>query len=64
MLLYNLRGERVRVLADGPFPAGENRLVWDGTDAHGVQVASGVYLVRVSMPAEGVDETRKIVLAK
>ncbi len=42
--IFDLRGRLIKVLYSGPAVPGEHRLVWDGTDAHGQQVASGVYL--------------------
>jgi Ca-activated chloride channel family protein len=47
--IYNLRGERVRtlgLLVTGP---GLYRLVWDGCDEQGVEVASGTYLAVASL---------------
>jgi hypothetical protein len=39
------RGRRVAMLHDGHAPAGEARWTWDGRDARGQQVASGVYML-------------------
>ena len=47
MILYNLRGERVRVLVDQKQPAGKHRIVWDGRDDQGRDTATGVYLCRM-----------------
>jgi len=41
--MYDLRGRRVRLLARGPFPAGDQQLSWDGRDASGRRVAPGIY---------------------
>jgi len=46
--VYDVAGRRVRLLADRVFPAGEQTLVWDGTDDGGRKVARGVYFVRSS----------------
>jgi hypothetical protein len=47
--VWSVTGERVKVLADNvTFDAGENALVWDGTNARGEAAASGVYYFRVS----------------
>jgi hypothetical protein len=43
--VYTVDGRRVRDLGRSLLPAGETRVVWDGTDDAGNAVASGVYLV-------------------
>lgn len=43
--VYNLRGEHVATLLDSPHAAGRHRVQWRGQDDHGVEVASGVYVV-------------------
>jgi hypothetical protein len=44
--LYDVRGGLVRTLAHGERPAGYHRLHWDGTDASGARIGSGVYFVQ------------------
>jgi len=41
----------VRTLANGDFPAGRNRALWDATDRHGRRVAAGVYYARLETGA-------------
>ncbi len=42
--IYNVRGQLVKTLINGPRPAGANQaIVWDGTDNLGSAAASGVY---------------------
>lgn len=60
--LHDLRGRRVATLLDGFREAGEHRLVWNGRDDGGQEVASGVYLARLETPV-GV-RVRKLVLAR
>jgi len=50
--VYDVLGRFVRKLAEGEFPSGEHRLVWDGRDEEGVRVGSGVYLYRVETGRE------------
>ncbi len=45
--VFDVRGARVRVLADRSFPAGEHRVSWDARDAAGRLTAPGVYFLRV-----------------
>ncbi|MBE0565685.1 MAG: hypothetical protein IH621_07010 [Krumholzibacteria bacterium] len=47
--IYNLRGQLVRELFQGRAEAGARHLTWDGRDARGRQIASGVYLVRAQV---------------
>jgi len=60
--VYNVLGQKVATLADGIFPAGENSVVWNGSDASGNRAASGVYLYRLETPA--FTESRKMMLLK
>ncbi len=48
--VFDLAGRRVRTLARGRFGAGSYSARWDGRDAHGRRVASGVYFVRLDTP--------------
>ncbi|HXJ63796.1 MAG TPA: FlgD immunoglobulin-like domain containing protein, partial [Actinomycetota bacterium] len=50
--VYDVAGRKVRTLADRVFPAGEAKLVWDGTDDAGEKVGRGVYFVRSSTQRE------------
>ncbi|MEZ5359564.1 MAG: FlgD immunoglobulin-like domain containing protein [Candidatus Zixiibacteriota bacterium] len=60
--VYNVVGQKVRTLVDEHQEAGEHHVVWDGKDAHGSQVASGVYFYRTQL--NDFSETRKMVLLK
>jgi hypothetical protein len=46
--VYDVAGRKVRLLADRVYPAGEQTLVWDGTDDGGNKVPRGVYFVKSS----------------
>ncbi len=49
--VWSVTGARVRTLATGAtMSAGEHALRWDGRNANGDRVASGVYLFRVTTP--------------
>lgn len=41
--IYNTKGQLIKSLIDGTAKSHQNRLVWDGRDAHGKQVSSGIY---------------------
>ena len=60
--VFNIRGECTRTLVDGYLPAGTHHISWDGRDSQGHPVSSGVYFCKLT--AEGVEETRKMVMIK
>ena len=60
--IYNVRGELVRELLDGPVEAGPHQVLWNGTDERGASVASGVYVYEVSGFGQRV--TKKMALVK
>jgi len=43
--IYDVLGREIRTLAMGPHPPGTYSLEWDGKDARGERLASGVYLL-------------------
>ena len=45
--IYNVLGQPVRQVWNGPLAVGEHRLTWDGRDGQGQSVAAGVYLYRL-----------------
>jgi flagellar hook assembly protein FlgD len=47
LIVYDIHGRQVRVLEDAEKAAGEYVRAWDGVDASGIPVASGVYLYRL-----------------
>jgi len=60
--IYDVSGHVVKTLAEGSFPAGEQRVVWDGTGESGRPVASGVYFYRLE--ANSRIQSRRMVLLK
>ncbi|MBD3257379.1 T9SS type A sorting domain-containing protein [candidate division GN15 bacterium] len=60
--VYNLLGRQVRTLVDREVAAGSFTVSWDGTNADGKQVSTGVYLYRFR--AGDHVETKKMVLMK
>jgi hypothetical protein len=47
LAVYDVSGRLVRMLADGPMPAGRHVREWDGRDEQGRRVSSGVYFYRI-----------------
>jgi hypothetical protein len=49
--LHDVSGRTVRHLVHEPMGAGVHEIRWDGRDASGVQLASGIYFVRLTTPS-------------
>jgi flagellar hook assembly protein FlgD len=60
--VLDLAGRRVRTLLLEPRSAGLHEVVWDGRDALGRRVASGVYLYRITTPTFAA--TRKLTMVQ
>ena len=60
--IYNMVGQRVRTLVKARQEAGYYQVVWDGLDAKGRAVGSGVYLVRIE--SGEFTKVRKMALLK
>ena len=61
--VYNLAGQRVATLVDGPREAGTYTVRWDGRDDGGVELASGMYLYRLQAGKHPM-EIRKLLLLR
>ncbi|MCP4545158.1 MAG: hypothetical protein GY835_01680 [bacterium] len=62
LMVFDVTGRRVRTLLDGKAVMGHHEIVWDGRDATGHQVASGLYFTRLIMSESTL--TRKMMLLK
>lgn len=62
LTVYNLAGQKVRDLVNESLPPGEHRVRWDGHDAEGRKVATGLYIARLT--AGSHIATHKMVLLK
>ncbi len=62
LVVYDLLGRNIRTLVHQQQPAGRYRVRWDGRDASGRPVASGVYLYQLR--AGDYSETRKMLLLR
>jgi len=59
LTIYNILGQPMRQVWTGPLSAGEHELTWDGRDAQGQPVATGVYVYRLQVDEQ--TRTRKMV---
>ncbi len=62
LAVYDITGRKVCDLAAGPMTAGAHSAVWDGRDASGHAVSSGVYIARLVLDGRAV--SRKMMLMK
>jgi len=62
LVIYDVRGARVRTLVNEHKAAGRYQSRWDGRNDAGAPVSSGVYFYR--MVAGGFTDTRKMLLVK
>ena len=62
LAIYDLAGRQVRTLSTGPLSAGDHEAKWDGRDAQGTPLSSGLYFARLR--AAGDVSATKLVLLK
>jgi len=60
--IYTVLGQRVRSLVDRQQTAGTHSVIWDGTNASGESVATGIYFYRIQ--AGEYAATKKMLLLK
>jgi hypothetical protein len=62
LAVFDARGRRVRLLAVGPYAAGNHLVTWDRRDDAGAHASRGVYFVHLR--AGGAMAARKVVVAR
>lgn len=60
IVIYNLKGQKIKTLINKVQPAGNHSVVWNGTDEYGRLVASGVYLYQMKLG--NYHKTKKMIL--
>jgi len=60
--VYNIKGQKVKTLTNEVFTAGRHNVVWNGDDASGRSVGSGVYFYR--MVSKDFESVKKMILVK
>jgi len=60
--IYNLTGQLVRELVTSDYPAGYQKVIWDGRDQYGKNAGSGVYIY--TLKAGSFSQTRKMILIR
>ena len=62
LVIYNLAGQKVKLLVKEHKIAGTYSMNWDGRDERGHELASGVYLYQLRSSTQV--ETRKLLLLR
>ncbi len=62
LAVYNIVGQKIRVLSSGEFKAGTYSFTWDGKDQNGTVLPTGVYFY--SLQIGQTRQTKKMVLVK
>jgi len=62
VVVYDIRGRRVRTLLNEPVPTGIRDITWDGRDESERRVSAGVYLL--SLESQGKTAVRKIAVIR
>jgi hypothetical protein len=60
--IFNLLGELVVTLTDADFQAGTHNITWNGLDAYGNSVTSGIYLYRLQTKTQTL--TKKMIMVQ
>lgn len=60
--IYDVSGRLVRNLADGVLSAGSHKLLWDGLDDSGHELASGTYFYQLRVNGEAVGTQKAAIL--
>jgi hypothetical protein len=60
--IMNIRGQLVKTVTSEQYSSGIHNVSWNGKDANGKQVASGVYLYRIITPVKTI--TNKMLMLK
>lgn len=62
LAVYNIKGQLVKTLMNGPAEAGKHTYVWNGTNNQDQAVASGVYYYKLKTENQTI--TKKMILMK
>ena len=60
--IYNIKGQKIKTLVDGPQKAGLKSVIWNGKDTQDRSCSSGVYIV--NMRTNRCHDIRKVIMLK
>jgi len=62
LVVYNIKGQKIKTLHNGKQAKGQHSVIWDGTDENGKLVSSGIYFYKLVTPNKVL--TSKMVMLK
>jgi len=62
LIIYNIKGQKVKQLVRGQLSVGQHSFIWNGTDDKGKHVSSGIYLYKLR--SGNYTSTKKMILMK
>ena len=62
--IYNILGQKMKTLNDEPKEIGTYSVLWDGVDACGKYVSSGIYFYKLTMDGGQWAESKKMILLR
>jgi len=61
--IFNIKGQKIRVLANNEFNQGSHSVIWNGDDKFGIPISSGVYLYKLNVN-DKTESVKKCLLLK
>ncbi|MCD4818587.1 MAG: T9SS type A sorting domain-containing protein [Candidatus Cloacimonetes bacterium] len=62
LIIYNIKGQKLKTLINKEFEAGKHSIIWNGTDDNGSNVSSGIYLYKLK--TENYSAIKKMLMIK
>lgn len=62
IMIYNIMGGEIKTLVNEWKPMGSYQISWDGKDANGINLPSGLYILQIQ--SSEANQTKKIILMK
>jgi hypothetical protein len=63
LTIYNIKGQKIKILAHNEFTKGSHSIIWNGDDESGKPVSSGVYLYKLNVNNK-TEAVKKCLLLK
>ena len=62
LVIYNLKGQKVKTLINKVLPAGNHSVVWAGKNTNNKTVASGIYFYNLKVGSKLIDSHKCLLL--
>jgi len=63
LLIYNIKGQKVKTLIEEQMPKGSHSIIWNGDDENNNSVSSGIYLYKLKVN-DKTEKVKKCLLLK